>query len=133
MRVEDRSFRAIVSPDQRSHQGKGSWLLVGSLRIRRDVEGRNIGHGYHLVYWHEDDRTKQEAVTHEPQILIGASNSSKIGWLMNISRAFVHKYLISYSCSWTGLPGRFPRTEREGRRLSESRFRKSMYNSCGSV
>lgn len=29
---------------------------------------------------------------------------------MNISRAFVQRYLISYSCSWTGLPGRLPRT-----------------------
>ncbi len=29
---------------------------------------------------------------------------------MKISRAFVHRYLISYSCSCTGLPGRLPRT-----------------------
>ena len=32
---------------------------------------------------------------------------------MKISLAFVHKYLISYSCNWTGFPGRFPRTVRE--------------------
>jgi len=36
---------------------------------------------------------------YEPQILMGASNSSKIGWFMKISRALVHRYLISYSCS----------------------------------
>ena len=30
---------------------------------------------------------------------------------MKISRAFVHRYLISYSANWTGLPGRLPRTE----------------------
>lgn len=29
---------------------------------------------------------------------------------MKISRAFVQRYLISYSCSWTGFPGRLPRT-----------------------
>jgi hypothetical protein len=45
-----------------------------------------------------------------PHILIGASSSSKMGWLMNISRALVQRYLISYSWSWTGLPGRLPRT-----------------------
>lgn len=30
---------------------------------------------------------------------------------MKISRALVQRYLISYSWSWTGLPGRLPRTE----------------------
>ena len=45
-----------------------------------------------------------------PHILMGASSSSRMGWLMKISRAFVQRYLISYSCSWTGFPGRFPRT-----------------------
>lgn len=50
---------------------------------------------------------------HVPHILIGASSSSKMGWLMNISRAFVHRYLISYSCSCTGFPGRFPRTDEQ--------------------
>jgi hypothetical protein len=34
---------------------------------------------------------------HLPQIFIGASSSRRMGWLMKISRAFVHKYLISYS------------------------------------
>jgi hypothetical protein len=47
-----------------------------------------------------------------PQILMGASNSSRMGWLMKISRAFVHRYLISYSWSCTGFPGRLPRTGR---------------------
>ena len=51
-----------------------------------------------------------------PQILIGASSSSRIGWLMKISLAFVHKYLISYSASWTGFPGRLPRTMAKGQR-----------------
>jgi hypothetical protein len=35
----------------------------------------------------------------EPQILMGASSSRRIGWLMKISRAFVQRNLISYSCS----------------------------------
>lgn len=29
---------------------------------------------------------------------------------MKISRALVHRNLISYSCSWTCFPGRLPRT-----------------------
>lgn len=29
---------------------------------------------------------------------------------MKISRAFVHRYFISYSASCTGFPGRLPRT-----------------------
>ena len=45
-----------------------------------------------------------------PQIFIGASNSSRIGWFMKISRAFAQRYLISYSASCTGFPGRLPRT-----------------------
>lgn len=47
---------------------------------------------------------------------MGASSSSRMGWFMKISRAFVHRYLISYSCSCTGFPGRLPRTG--GRRVS---------------
>ena len=47
---------------------------------------------------------------HAPQIFMGASSSSKMGWLMKISRAFVQRYLISYSWSCTGFPGRLPRT-----------------------
>jgi hypothetical protein len=38
---------------------------------------------------------------------------------MKISRAFVHRYLISNSCSWTCFPGRFPRTD--GRRRENER------------
>lgn len=56
---------------------------------------------------------KNEAIRNrgdEPQILMGASSSNRMGWFMKISRAFVQRYLISYSCSCTGLPGRFPRT-----------------------
>ena len=45
-----------------------------------------------------------------PQILRGASNSSKMGWLRNISRDFKHKPLISDSVNCTFLPGLEPRT-----------------------
>ena len=45
-----------------------------------------------------------------PQIFIGASSSSRMGWLMKISLAFVHRNRISASPSWTCFPGRFPRT-----------------------
>ena len=55
-------------------------------------------------------RTQKTVDANSPQILIGASSSSRMGWLIKISRAFVHRNLISYSCSCTCLPGRFPRT-----------------------
>lgn len=49
--------------------------------------------------------------TDVPHILMGASSSSRIGWLMKISRAVVHKYRISDSKSCTGFPGLFPLTD----------------------
>ena len=52
-----------------------------------------------------------------PHILMGASSSSKMGWLMKISLAFVHRYLISYSWSCTGFPGRLPRTTEQGKKV----------------
>ena len=62
--------------------------------------------------WYESQQAycRMIIVMDEPQILMGASSSNRMGWFMKISRAFVQRYLISYSCSCTGLPGRFPRT-----------------------
>lgn len=45
-----------------------------------------------------------------PQILSGASNSSRIGWDKNISLDFKHSPRISFSVNCTFLPGRAPRT-----------------------
>lgn len=52
--------------------------------------------------------------------LMGASSSSRIGWPMKISRAFVQRNLISVSSSWTCFPGRLPRTSSR-RSMMESR------------
>mmetsp|Transcript_4690 Transcript_4690/g.11889 ORF Transcript_4690/g.11889 Transcript_4690/m.11889 type:complete len:229 (-) Transcript_4690:14-700(-) len=41
-----------------------------------------------------------------PQILMGASNSKRLGCFVKISRAAIHKLRISASVSWTGFPGR---------------------------
>src|ERR1700722_1204147 len=99
MRGEGKSSREIVYPDQHSRQGRGSWLLAGILRIRKDAKGRSIGHGYHLLSQMMKFDENEKKKKYEPQILMGASNSSKIGWFMKSSRALVHRYLISYSCS----------------------------------
>ena len=56
--------------------------------------------------------------------LIGASSSSRMGWLMKISRDLVHSQRISCSCSWTCLPGRLPRTS-NSRAMMSSRFTSS--------
>ena len=45
-----------------------------------------------------------------PHILRGASNSSRMGWLRNISLDFTHKPRISPSESCTFFPGLDPRT-----------------------
>ena len=45
-----------------------------------------------------------------PQILRGASNSNKIGWLRKISLDFKQSPLTSASVNWTFLPGLEPRT-----------------------
>ena len=49
-----------------------------------------------------------------PQILSGASNSRRMGWLRNISLDFWQRPLISFSVSCTFLPGFEPRTIKEG-------------------
>lgn len=113
MRGGGRWFRGIAYPGQRSRRGRGSLLLVGNPHTRKVAEGHSIDHGCHLsgipaVSHNKNTVTRNRG--HEPQILMGASSSNRIGWFMKISRAFVQRYLISYSCSCTGLPGRFPRT-----------------------
>lgn len=45
-----------------------------------------------------------------PHIFSGASSSSRIGWLRKISLDFKHSPLISFSWSWTFLPGFDPLT-----------------------
>lgn len=63
-------------------------------------------------------------MSHIPHILMGASSSSRMGWLIKISLAFVHRYFISYSCSCTGFPGRLPRTELARYRVSDGAGRR---------
>lgn len=84
---------------------------MGIPHTRITEEGRNTVHEYRLSVdsaWAASD--SREIRYHAPHIFIGASSSRRTGWLIKISRAFVQRYLISYSCSWTGFPGRFPRT-----------------------
>lgn len=53
---------------------------------------------------------------YSPQIFSGASSSSRIGWLRKISLDFKHNPLISFSWSWTFLPGFDPRTVRRSQK-----------------
>ena len=74
----------------------------------------------HQIFRQESKQSKDG-----PHILMGASSSSKMGWLMKISLAFVHRYLISYSWSCTGFPGRLPRTGNKGKRSEKRRLSSS--------
>lgn len=40
-----------------------------------------------------------------PKIFIGGVNYNKIGWLIKISRAFIHRFLIYYYARFTNFPG----------------------------
>lgn len=119
---------------------------MGIHRTRKDEGDRSIDRGYHLFqvprgekerqYQHQSRlraaekrgrRSITEVIinlqidqTDSPHIFIGASSSSSIGWLMKISRAFVQRCLISYSASWTGFPGRLPRTAQTPRERQPS-------------
>ncbi len=66
--------------------------------------------------WFLDPRTRETKTLHYfskciPQILRGASSSSRIGWLRKISLDLRHKPRTSASVICTGFPGRHPRTE----------------------
>jgi len=71
MLKEGTLFLVTACHDLCSHQGKDSLSLVGSLRIRTSEANHSTDHGRHL--------NRQMTAFFLPQILIGASNSSKIG------------------------------------------------------
>lgn len=72
--------------------------LVFILCLKEDI---------HLNALHSQPRIKSQ---HLPHIFSGASSSSRIGWLRKISLDFKHSPLISFSWSWTFLPGFDPLT-----------------------
>lgn len=112
-------FQEIVYLYQRSHQETGSWLLGGNRRTRTIGGDRNIDREYH----HKSVGNQWKFLysgTRSIHTLIGASNSNNIGWEMKISRALVHRYLISASNNWTCFPGLLPRTSNR-RSMTESR------------
>lgn len=101
-----------VCRDRHSRRGRGSWPLEESHRTRTDVGDRSTGHVYHHKSKHlvstplgRGKRAGTCGVT-----FMGASSSSRMGCEMKISRALVHRYLISVSNSCTCLPGLLPRT-----------------------
>lgn len=53
---------------------------------------------------------KEKKAKGVPQILMGASSSSKLGWLMKMSLEATQSCLISDSESWTCLPGQANQT-----------------------
>lgn len=102
-----------------SRPGKGSWPLAGNRHTRRAAANRNTGHECLLgkgkasvrqftrlacVYLKQPsartDRVSACRVARarlpacSPQILIGASSSSRLGWLIKISFAVRHSWRI---------------------------------------
>lgn len=60
--------------------------------------------------WQKQIHPKHPPTPYLPHIFSGASSSSRIGWLRKISLDFKHSPLISFSWSWTFLPGFDPLT-----------------------
>lgn len=86
-------FAAIIHQFRKRKQ-----QLAFILCLREDI---------HLNAPHSQPRIKSQ---HLPHIFSGASSSSRIGWLRKISLDFKHSPLISFSWSWTFLPGFDPLT-----------------------
>jgi hypothetical protein len=72
MQVGDKQSQVITFHDRYNPQGKDSLHLEGNHHTRRDAVNHSIIHGRHL----SDLKREQKNL---PQILIGASSSSKIG------------------------------------------------------
>jgi hypothetical protein len=85
-------IRLIVFHDQRSRLETDNLLQVGICHSQIGAIDRSIGREYHLVM-------------RVPHILSGASSSSNIGWLINISLEVVTIFLISSSLRLTCFPG----------------------------
>lgn len=62
---------------------------------------------------------------YSPQILSGASSSSRMGWLRKISRDLMQRPRTSASVIWTIFPGRHPRT------AAHTTFTRSFRHWCG--
>lgn len=75
------------------------------------IEKNNFQNSFNelLMWWKLRKQTYMKSID-SPHILRGASSSSRIGWLRNISLDLRHKPLTSASANWTVFPGRQPRT-----------------------
>lgn len=93
-----RWFLGIVCLCRHNHPGINNCFLGDSPRIQRVLVNRSIVHVHRLI------------VTMIPQILRGASNSNRIGWLMKISLALMQSPLTSASVRLTFFPGLLPLT-----------------------
>jgi hypothetical protein len=102
-RVSSGDHERNASPTQE----RDNSLREESHRIQTVGGDRSIAHAHRLQMIQT-----QHKVTNIPQILIGASSSSKTGWLVKTSLARIQSHLISFSERLTCRPGLAPRTER---------------------
>jgi hypothetical protein len=86
-------------------------LWAGNHHIQKDEAGHNTVHEYPLSKQTFQNNSSSKFDI-SPHILMGASNSSSTGWLVNISFPFMQSQRISFSVKLTCLPGRDPLTLR---------------------
>ena len=109
MQEVSRWFLDFVCRGQHNLPKKDSWPLVENLHTQTTAASPSIGRECHLkqrralvINIHRDTDLQHAFL---PQILIGASNSRRLGWLMKISLAVKHSCRISCSVNCTCLPG----------------------------
>lgn len=120
MRAADIWSLATAFHDRRSRPRTSSSTRAEILRIRTVATNRNTVHGCRLIRGTrlndviranvESERATLHQFDYSPQILSGASSSSRMGCERKISRDFKHNPRISDSVSWTFFPGLEPRT-----------------------
>jgi len=82
----------IVFHDRHNHQEINNSIQEEIHHIQINVINQYIDHEYHLINKKKLQKKKIffNLLGFIPQILSGASSSSKIGWLRKISRDFKH-------------------------------------------
>lgn len=99
------------------NSNKGTSLFLCLIFFIQDIVCKTAQLRFNIIL--EKCLFPRTAWVYLPQIFRGASSSSRIGWLRKISRDLRQRPRISFSVSWTFLPGLEPFTLKEKCHRSE--------------
>lgn len=89
------------------------------LLVVQDIACKTVHLWYSIIHVKCLKFVRRHLKIYSPQIFRGASSSSRIGWLRKISRDLRQRPRISFSVSWTFLPGLEPFTLKQKCHRSE--------------